>query len=421
LLDTVKKPKAFLNILKLRVNMSLKREAVSSYPVAAFIEPNLFCNLQCPACPTGLRLGLRPTVAIDEELFKATIDEIGDYVFQLYMYNWGEPLLHKRTPEMIAYAKNKDISILLSTNLSIKLTDDYVDRLVLSGLDRMLVSIDGVTEETYSKYRRTGNLALVRENVLRLQRAKQRLGSATPKIVWQFLVFRHNEHEVEQARAMYKDWGADELSVCGAEMPMEPYNEGFEPSTIPAYNIYHADHPAMKEIERQMTSDRGCSWLYGVFVLNPNGKVSPCCAVPSEKLDFGEYRKGDFFSVWNNDTFRRARRMFAPAARKPRSLTAEQTKSISKRIDGMALRVVDNLSEKELICHKCPIPFLQNYTDPIIADVAAAQREGAVHAPSLTSRARHLMNYMLMGGPTLYGMGRTRAAAKKLLSLRAPQ
>ncbi|HET9525863.1 MAG TPA: radical SAM protein, partial [Pyrinomonadaceae bacterium] len=191
----MKKPKAYLNVLKFRLNMALKREAVSSYPVVAFIEPNLYCNLQCPACPTGLRLGLRPTIGIDEELFKATIDQIGDYVFQLYMYNWGEPLLHKRTPEMIAYAKNKDINVLLSTNLSIKLTDDYIDRLVLSGLDRMLVSLDGVTQESYSKYRVRGDLALVRENLMRIQRAKQRLGRATPKVVWQFLVFRHNEHE----------------------------------------------------------------------------------------------------------------------------------------------------------------------------------------------------------------------------------
>ena len=87
----------------------------------------------------------------------------------------------------------------------------------------------------------------------------------------------------------------------------------------------------------------------------------------------------------------------------------------------MALRVVDQVSEDKLICHKCPIPFLQNYTDPIIAEVAAAQRDGVVHAGSLTSRSRHLMNYLLMGGPMLYRMGRTRAVAKKLLSLRAPQ
>lgn len=420
----MKKPKAYLNILKLRVNMALKREAVRSYPVVAFIEPNLYCNLQCPACPTGLRLGLRPTVAIDEELFKSAIDEIGDYVFQLYMYNWGEPLLHKRTPEMISYAKRKDISILLSTNLSIKLTDDYIDRLVLSGLDRMLVSLDGVTQESYGKYRRNGNLALVRENVERIQRAKQRLGSATPRVVWQFLVFRHNEHEIEQARAVYKEWGADEIVVGGAEMPLEPHSEGFEPSTIPAYNLYHPDHPSQKEAERQMQSDRACSWLYGVFVLNPNGKVSPCCAVPSEKLDFGEYKRGDLFSVWNNESFRRARRMFVTSGkprREKRAFSAAQKTAISKRLDGMSLRVVNNLSEDKLICHKCPIPFLQNYTDPIIAEVAQGQREAVLHEKSPVGKARHLLNYLLMGGPALYGMGRTRALAKRFLSSPGPR
>ena len=147
--------------------------------------------------------------------------------------------------------------------------------------------------------------------------------------------------------------------------------------------------------------------------------------VPSEKLDFGEYQKGDFFTVWNNKTFRRARRMFAPATGKSRRkqppLKAEQKTAIGRRIDGMALRVVDNLSEDKLICHECPIPFLQNYTDPIIADVAAAQRAGAASAPSLTGRARHLMNYVLMGGPALNGMWRTRTFVKKLVSLRAPQ
>ncbi len=420
----MKKPKAYLNVLKLRLNMALKREAVRSYPVAAFIEPNLYCNLHCPACPTGLRLGLRPTVAIEEDLFKATIDEIGDYVFQLFMYNWGEPLLHKRTPEMIAYAKSKEINILLSTNLSIKLTDDYVERLVKSGLDKMLVSLDGVTQESYSRYRRNGNLALVRENVRRIQDAKRRLGSETPKVVWQFLVFKHNEHEIEEARAVHKEWGADEFLVGGAEMPMEPHNEGFEPSTIPAYNIYHPEHFQQKETERQMQSDRACSWLYGVFVLNPNGKVSPCCAVPSEKLDFGEYKRGDLFSVWNNESFRRARRMFAPARKGPkqerRAMSAAQKAVISKRVDGMSLRVVGNLGEDKLICHKCPIPFLQNYTDPIIAEVAAAERAGS-RAGSLAGRPRHLLNYLLMGGPTLQGMWRARALARRLISLRAPR
>ncbi len=80
---------------------------ITNYPIEAYVEPTLFCNLRCPACPTGLRLGERPVTTIDENLFKAAIDELGDYIFLLWMYNWGEPLLHKQTPELIKYAKKQ--------------------------------------------------------------------------------------------------------------------------------------------------------------------------------------------------------------------------------------------------------------------------------------------------------------------------
>ena len=85
--------KAYSNILKLRINMILRRQVVRNYPIEAFIEPTLFCNLHCPGCPTGLRLGLRPPVAIEMSMFKTIIDEIGNYLFRLYMFKWGEPLL----------------------------------------------------------------------------------------------------------------------------------------------------------------------------------------------------------------------------------------------------------------------------------------------------------------------------------------
>ena len=418
----MKKPKAYLNILKLRVNMKLKRNAVRNYPVAAFIEPTLYCNLRCPACPTGLRLGLRPTAAIDEELFKTAIDEIGDYLFQLNMYNWGEPLLHKRTPEMIRYAKDKDIRIILSTNLSIPLSDEYIERLVNSGLDRMLVSLDGVTQETYSKYRRSGDINLVRENVRRIGEAKKRLGLETPTLVWQFLVFRHNEHEIEIARSIYKSWGLDEFTAFGAEMPMEPHDEGFEPSTIPMYNIYHPDHVLQKTGLQQMTSERSCSWLYGVLVLNPNGKVSPCCAVPSEQFDFATYTKTDkFFDVWNSEQFLRARRLFAPQAKKGptkvRTFTREQQQAISKRIDGMSVRAITGLNQEKLICHKCPIPYLQNYTDPLIDEAIIRVRDGFHSEKGIRKRAGYLIRYLLTGTPVLYHVSRARA---KFLSPRGP-
>ena len=247
----MKNMKAYANVGKLRLNMLLRREVLTNYPVKAYIEPTLFCNLRCPACPTGLQLGLRPSSTIDVDLFKSAIDEIGDYLFELQMYNWGEPLLHRQTPEMIRYAKDKRIErIKLSTNLSLNLTDDYIERLVRSGLTELIVSLDGTSTETYSKYRLRGEFDLVCRNMMRIQEAKTRLGLTTPEVVWQFLVFKHNEHEIGQAQAEYRQWGADRLLLFGAEMPEKEFAEGFEPSTIPAYNQYHPDHPQQLEMKR---------------------------------------------------------------------------------------------------------------------------------------------------------------------------
>src|SRR4051812_48695307 len=120
--------KAYANVLKLRIALRANSEHVKHFPISAYMEPTLICNLGCPACPTGLNLGLRTKATMPVALFRSAIDEMGDYLFHMMMYNWGEPLLHKQTPEMISYAKSKDISVTLSTNLSIKLSDDYIDR-----------------------------------------------------------------------------------------------------------------------------------------------------------------------------------------------------------------------------------------------------------------------------------------------------
>lgn len=391
--------------------MALKREAIHNYPVAAFMEPTLFCNLHCPACPTGLQLDLRPTVSIKEDLFKAAIDEVGDYLFQLYMYNWGEPLLHKQTPELIRYAKQKDINVLLSTNLSIRLSDDYLERLVQSGLDTLIVSLDGVTEETYRKYRRNGKLALVQENLLRIHQIKERLGSQTPEVVWQFLVFRHNEHEIDMAQALYKAWGADSIVIKGAQMPLDEFRDGLEPSTLPQYNLYHPDHPGIREISESLKSTRACSWLYGVFVLNPNGKVSPCCAVPSEQHDFSEYvTGGGFFSTWNGPKFRQARQLFRQWSKATdKGLTAKQSESIRRRLDGMNADAAGLLKDDELICHKCPIPELQNYIDPVIGKAGGEMLTAFWHETSPVKKAQSILRYILMGAPNWRTFGRIGA------------
>lgn len=382
--------RAYSNVLKLRLNLRLRREVIHTYPVMAYIEPTLFCNLRCPACPTGLQLGLRPAAQIDFDYYKAALDELGDYLFELHIYNWGEPLLHRQTPEMVAYAKAKDIHVRLSTNLSIKLSDDTLERLLKSGLDVLVVSLDGASEETYRHYRRRGDYALVRENLRRLREMRDRLRLKTPEIVCQFLVFRHNEHELETVQAEYRNWGADTLVLAGAQMPFPPHDDGFEPSSIPEYNLYQPEHLYQAEGRRQIKGGKPCSWLYGGVVLNPNGQVSPCCSVPDQRDDFGSYAPEEGFqAVWNSERYQQARGLFRKA--RPAKTAVKATV-----LEGMGAGVT--LERDELICQRCPIPYKQDDVQKTIARAAYRTFRHGLRDP------RYLLAFLFMGGMNWAGV-----------------
>jgi len=325
------------------------------------------------------------------------------------MFNWGEPLLHKQTPEFIQYAKSKDITVILSTNLSMNLSDEYIQSLVKSGLDVLVVSLDGATAETYVKYRRGGNFSLVRENMLRIHSAKERLGVYTPTVVWQFLVFRHNQHEVEIAKRNYKTWGADSLSVQGAFAATSRYGKGYdegliEPSTIPQYNLGLPENPA-QEAKRKYTKNRPCPWLYEAFVLNANGKVSPCCAVWDEKNDFAEYSASSgFFDTWNSERFQRARRLFSRSQKFWDSVATSSLQTLAETGNVAVHHSEASVNEKQLICHKCPM-----YNVPFCLDIpenslnAYAYRK--THLFLRTRNTRHLIGLLLiilMGGPPVW-------------------
>lgn len=389
--------KAYLNVLAYRANMLLKSRVIGNYPVAAYIEPTLFCNLRCPACPTGLQLGLRPAATLPWDLYKTILDEIGDYLFYLGMYHLGEPFLHKQTPEFIQYAKSKHIYVTLSSNLSLNLSDDYIERIVRSGLDMLTVSCDGVTAETYSHYRRRGTFEQVRDNMQRIQATKARLGVSTPHIVWQFLVFRHNQHEIPQVQAVYKEWGADSVDIHGGYMPFAPHDEGFEPSTIAEYNVYHPNHVYNVRTRQQLARSRSCSWLYGIFLMSPNKSVAPCCGTTDEKDDFGNYEpEQGFFAIWNNHMFQAARALFA--SKKPYRVQTSDVDKIHTLGHGLVSKPRDQNPYDKLICHTCPIPYRQNDADRIMLQEAynlAIQvvKQGDVRA---------LLAFVCMGGPMWY-------------------
>ena len=224
--------RACLNVLRFRVAMALRSSTISNYPIVAFIEPTSFCNLRCPSCPTGIRSNVRARASLSLERFRELIDELCPYLLVLYFYNCGEPLLHKDSCKMISYASQKGIVVCASSNLSMKLSDEYALELVRSGLYSLVVGLDGIDQQTYGKYRRGGNFDLVVSNVEKIVRLRKQEKSKTPRLILQYLVFRHNEATIDGARKLAERIGIigiDHFNVAAAYVPPESHGTGIEP------------------------------------------------------------------------------------------------------------------------------------------------------------------------------------------------
>jgi len=375
--------KAYANIGLMRLARALGRTHSPARPMVLYAEPTLFCNLGCPSCPTGLKLDVRPRVAMDFEWYKQVLDELGPYLFYLNLYNWGEPLLHKEFPEMVAYAKRWNIKVLASSNLSLRLERSYLERLVRSGLDRLKVGIEGTNPETYARYRVRGDFDLVLANMRTIQEIKSALGVRHPEIAVAFHVFAHNQDAIEEARHSYRSWGADRISFPGAFVSAQAEQQGIGASTVAQYNLYRPEGMTSPGVP--------CSWLWGAIVANPSGSISPCCGVVEQRADFAQDARGRSIigHVWNNALYRRAR---AGALRHRQATPVHLSK------DGMQLNSL-SLPPQGLICEQCPIPYRQDYVDRLIDSVSRGVLHKARRSRRLRVRLRALAAYVLMGMP----------------------
>ncbi len=279
---------------------------LKGYPYWLTIDPTNICNLECRFCPTGQKRGSRPQKVMDMNLYKSVMGKIGKYLLYVEFCNWGEPLLNENMPQMIKIAKKYEAQTFLSTNLNVNLTEKLAEDLVRSGLDRMTISIDGASQKTYEIYRKNGNIDLVFKNIKLLADAKKKLNSKTPHLHWQFLVFKHNEHEIETARQMAKTAGVNDIGFTA------PFCDVSWASTINEYNNYivkEEPDKKEKEIVFKNADKQLCNWLWDAITINADGSISPCCSVEDKKDDFEEFDSNKNFSeIWNSPNYVQARK-----------------------------------------------------------------------------------------------------------------
>ena len=268
----------------------------SNYPPPFFlaIEPTNFCNLKCPACPSGTGQLTRKKGYMDIELFENIIIQQKKCLINIILHFQGEPLLHPKLSEMIGFANKNKIYTMFSTNAQILANN--ITQICESGLDKIIISLDGLTQETYNKYRVNGDITKVFDALQKLSELDKKY---RPEIELQFLVFRHNEHEISKLKELKKQFEIDKITIktvqiySNQDISLLPLNQ--------KYSRYIVD--IEEHIKLKIKIKNKCFRFFSGSVITWDGDVVPCCFDKDANHKMGNLKAENFSVIWNSDNY----------------------------------------------------------------------------------------------------------------------
>ncbi len=294
----------FINFLKVKLSYYasrlFKRNLHWGLPYTISIEPTTSCNLQCPECPSGLKKFHRPTGKLSQETLDEIIKQLGKYLTYVTFYFQGEPLLHPEFTKYVSTLKKHNIMVGTSTNAHF-LNRDKAEEIIKSRLDRLIISLDGTDAGTYLKYRRGGDFNLVISNIKTMVEAKKKAKSDFPFIELQFIVFKHNEHQIEDIKKLSKELGVNTLSIKTAQL--YEFEEGNElmPGLI-KYSRYKKDKTGKYKIKGGLPNHCYRSWSGSVITWD--GGVVPCCFDKDGDHNFGNILHNKYSEILQSTKYK---------------------------------------------------------------------------------------------------------------------
>ena len=352
-----------LNLCLARHHFLARDAALLSLPFGLVVDTSNACNLACPGCVHSARakklklFDWEPGL-IAEKCFTAFLRRYGASAIHATLCNYGEPLVNPETPKYIRASKRYLLHTTISTNMTVPRFD--ASAYVESGLDYMIVSIDGATQPVYERFRRKGDLGQAFENIGKLIAARERLGRRTPILAWRFLAFEHNVHEIPAAMEKARELGIDQFRADPAwtidwddpvirPAPIRPIRVNFRPQLTDS--LAGNWNPFPHELEedsieqdygrtwsaeaesdrapssgpassRPTSSGESCEWLYKSITMDAGARILPCCCAPTSRKDlhFATFDSANPAGSFNDDSFnsekhRMARKFFADPAR----------------------------------------------------------------------------------------------------------
>lgn len=301
-----------LAALSLAVSRLLSKPVIWGLPPSVMIEPTNRCDLRCPLCPAGAGTLTRPKGQMTAENFQRILDAIGPQVKEIFLWNQGEPLLNPALPEMVQLAHRRGIRVVTSTNGQLLDKEDLACRLVASGLDVLIVSIDGLTAETYRVYRVGGELQKVISGMRTLRRQREAVRASHPRIILQWLPMKHNQHELPQLQIKAEEWGADCVEIKTTQVYTSEEAEQFLPGD-PRLSRYEQRGRAW-EVRRRRES---CHRLWFSCQIDWDGTVVPCCFDKDEQFVMGDIHQQPLAEIWRGERYQRFRQLLLTHGRAP--------------------------------------------------------------------------------------------------------
>lgn len=278
----------FSNLVRCYTDYWCAREVVASYPISATIEPVNMCNLRCPYCVTGNGTSDMAGKILSLDTFREIVDELCSYLYLISLFLSGEPFLNPALPQMIRYAGERRIACLVHSNLNCVLDGPRAEELVKSGLSYLSVSADGASQQTYERYRRGGNLSVVLRNIDLINEAKTKLHSRSPVLIWQYLLFRYNEHELSAALHMAKTRQM-KFRIIAAQCPPQ-------------------ERTSRRAQGHPFQQNRRCSLPWTTFHVASSSLLLPCCQAYSQRFALGTLDIKNLRAMWNSSNCQEIRR-----------------------------------------------------------------------------------------------------------------
>ncbi|MDP8288215.1 MAG: radical SAM/SPASM domain-containing protein [Candidatus Electryonea clarkiae] len=282
-----------------------RKQVLLGMPVMLMVEPGTACQLRCPHCPTGRGDLSRQAGRLSFDNFRKIWDTIKPAPVRLQLWNQGEPLTNPDTPKIIRYAARSGSWVVMATNVELLAKKELAEEIVASGLYEVVLSLDGASDNSHIAYREGGDFSKVETGIRNLVEAKKRLKLKYPLLTWQFIMFRHNLHEMTKAKQLAKKWGVDRIQFKTAQLEDLSKDEGEkwlpDSPKLRRYK-FNGDNWLLKRRERFF-----CDRLFSTAVILWDGTVVPCCFDKDGSYPMGNALENTFPEVWHSKDYHKFR------------------------------------------------------------------------------------------------------------------